>query len=83
VEPTITGIASLSITDSPSKPQYSAWDVQFNGDTKTALNLNLVHKLTQKGTTYLSFNMDGKYLATASVLGIVSVFDSKTGKRIR
>jgi hypothetical protein len=24
--------------------------------------------------------MDGKYLATASTLGIVSIFDSKTGK---
>ena len=84
-EPTGTGIVSLppeSNSNSTNKPAFSAWDVEFNSDTTATLNLNLVQKLTQKGRSYLTFSMDGKYLATASSLGIVSIFDSKTGKRI-
>jgi len=85
----LTGIVSLfpeSNSTSTNKPGYSAWGVEFNSDTShttATLNLNLVQKLPQKGRTYLTFSMDGKYLATASGLGIVSIFDSKTGKRIR
>ena len=83
---TITGIVSLSPesnSNSTNEPGYSTWDVEFSSNTTAALNLNLVHKLTQKGITYVAFSMDGKYLATASTSGIVSIFDSKTGKRIR
>ena len=83
-ERTVTGSVSLSLESSATstnKPRYSAWDVEFNNNTK-ALNLNLVHKMTQNGKTCATFSMDGKYLATASNLGIVSIFDSKTGKRI-
>ena len=84
--PTVTGIVSPfpeSNLNSTNKPGYSPWDVEFNSDTTATLNLNLVQKLTQKGKTYLTFSIDGKYLATASSLGIISIFDSKTGKRIR
>jgi len=80
-----TGIVSLSFesnSTSTNKSGYSPWDIELNSDTTPALNLNLVQKWTQKGRTYLTFSMDGKYLATASDLGI-SIFDSKTGKRIR
>jgi WD40 repeat protein len=54
-------------------------------NTTAALELNLVHKLTRNGRTYccLAFSGDGKYLATASRSCVVSIFDSKTGKRIR
>jgi len=86
VEPTVTGIVSLSPESNSTftnKPGYSAWDVEFSSNTTAALNLNLVHKLTQKGLTYVTFSMDGKYLAVASRSGIVSIFDSKTGKRFR
>ena len=85
VEPTVTGIVSLSPesnSTSTNNPGYSAWDVEFSSNTTAALNLILVHKLTQKGS-FVTFSTDGKYLATASILGIVSIFDSKTGKRIR
>ena len=88
VEPTpsVSGIVSLSPESnsaSTNKPAYCEWDVEYNSDTTASLKLNLVHKLTQKGRTYVTFSGDGKYLATASSLGIVSIFDSKTGKRIR
>ena len=86
VEPTVTGSLSLSPesnSTSTNKPGYSAWDVESSSNMTAALKLNLVHKLTQKGRTFVTFSMDGKYLATASSLGIVSIFDSKTGKRIR
>jgi len=86
VEPTVTGIVSLSPesnSTSTNKPGYSAWDIEFSSNTTAALNLNLVHKLTRKGRAYVTFSMDGKYLATASTFGVVSIFDSKTGKRIR
>ena len=85
MEPTVTEIVSLSPESNPTstnKPGYSVWDVEFNSTT-AALKLNLVHKLTRKRRNYVAFSMDGKYLATASNSGIVSIFDSKTGKRIR
>jgi WD40 repeat protein len=66
-----------------NKPVHSPWDVEFNNDTKIGLHLDLVHKLPQEGVGFVAFSMDGKYLATASSLGIVTIFDSKTGKRIR
>jgi len=83
--PTVTGILSPSpeSTTFTNKPGYSPWDIEFNSDTTAALHLNLVQKWTQKGRTCLTFSMDGKYLAAASSLGIVSIYDSKTGKRIR
>jgi len=80
------GIVSLSPesnSTSTNKHGYSPWDVESNSDTTAALNLNLVQKWTQKGRTCLTFSMDGKYLATASSLGIISIFDAKTGERIR
>jgi len=84
--PTVTGIVSPSPesnSTSTNEPEYSPWDIELNSDTTAALNLNLVQKWTQKGRTYLTFSKDGKYLAAASSLGFVSIFDSKTGKRIR
>jgi len=86
VAPTITGAASLSLQANVApvnEPGYSAWVVEFSGDTTAALNLNLVYKLIQKWRTRVTFSMDGKYLASASSSGVVSIFDSKTGKRIR
>jgi hypothetical protein len=84
-EPTIAGVSFEADADvtSTNEPGYSAWDVEPNSDTTGALQLNLVHKLEQEGGIYLTFSMDGKYLATASSLGIVSIFDAKSGKRIR
>jgi len=82
----VTGIVTPSPesnSTSTSNPGNFPWDIEFNGDTTAALNLNLVQKWTQKGRTCLTFSMDGKYLATASSLGIISIFDSKTGERIR
>ena len=81
--PIITGIVSLSNSTSTNKPEYSPWEIELNNDTTAALLLNLVKKWTEKGMTHLTFSMDGKYLATASSSGVVSIFDSKTGKRIR
>ena len=84
--PTVTGTVSLSPesnSTSTNKSEYSPWDIELNNNTTSALHLNLVQKWTQKGITYLTFSMDGKYLATASSLGIIFIFDSKTGKRIR
>jgi len=81
VAPAITG-TSLQVTVTPAnKLGYPPWDVEYNSNTTAALNLNLVHKLTQEGRTNVTFSMDGKYLATASSSGIVSIFDSKTGER--
>jgi len=77
----ITGTSLQAIATPANKPEFSAWNVVFNDNTTVALNLNLVHKLTQEGRTRLAFSMDGKYLAAAG-LGIVSIFDSKTGERI-
>ena len=65
-----------------NEPGHSAWDVKLLSDSTNSA-LKLVHKLTQEGGTYVSFSTDGKYLATASSLGIVTIFASKTGKRIR
>jgi len=84
--PSVTGILSPSPesnSTSTNKPGYSPWDIELYHDTTAALHLYLVQKWTQKGRIYLTFSMDGKYLATASDLGIVSIYDSKTGKRIR
>jgi len=84
--PSVTGTVSPSPesnSTSTNKPGYSPWDIELYHDTTAALHLNLVRKWTQKGITYLTFSMDGKYMATASDLGIVSVFDTKTGERIR
>jgi len=82
---TVTGTISLSpeSNSTSTKPEYSPWDIESNNDTTAALHLNLVQKWTEKGITYLTFSMDGKYLATASSFGIISIFDLKTGKRIR
>ena len=80
VAPAVTG-TSLHATVTPAnKPGYPAWDLEYS-NTTAALKLNLVHELTQEGRTNVTFSMDGKYLATASSSGIVSIFDSKTGKR--
>jgi len=84
--PNVTGVVSPSPesnSTSTNTPGYSPWDIELNNDTTAALHLDLVQKWTQKGRIYLTFSMDGKYLATASDLGIVSIYDSKTGKRIR
>jgi len=79
--PTITG-NSLQATVTPAdKPGYPPWDVEYNSNTTASLNLNLMHKLTQEGMTSVTFSLDGKYLATASSSGILSIFDSKTGER--
>jgi hypothetical protein len=84
-EPTIAGVSFEADADvtSTNEPGYSSWDVELNSDTTGALQLNLAHKLTQEGRIYLTFSMDGKYLATASISGILSIFDAKSGKRIR
>jgi len=66
-----------------NKPVFSAWDVEPNPSSTATLNLNLVHKLTIKGMKRVTFSMDGKHLAAASSLGVVSIFDTRTGKRIR
>jgi len=77
---TITETTPQAIVNQPGD---SGWYVfQFNGNTKAALNLNLVHKLTQEGRIRVAFSMDGKYLAAASSSGIVSIFDLKSGKKI-
>jgi len=82
----ITGTAPLSLQATPNVTPANeleyAWDVEYNNDTTASLNLNLVHKLSLEGRTRVTFSMDGKYLATASSLGRVSIFDSKTGERI-
>src|SRR5258708_38299179 len=83
----ITGTAPLSLQAAQNvtpanELDYSAWDVEYNSNTTTSLNLHLVHKWSLEGRTRVTFSMDGKYLATASSLGIVSIFDSNTGERI-
>jgi len=66
----------------PDNPD-STWNVEFNPDTKVALELNPVHIFTQNTTrTYAAFSMDGKYLATVSETGTVHIFDAMTGQRI-
>ena len=62
-----------------NNPGYS---IEFNSNTTAALNLNMVHNLTQEEGNRVTFSMDGKYLATASTSGVVSIFVSKTGERI-
>jgi WD40 repeat protein len=57
--------------------------VEPNSNSTAPLNLNLMHKLTLEGEKRVAFSMDGKYLATASSSGVVSIFDMRTGKRIR
>ena len=84
---TIPGNTSLSLQSNLSpvaQPEADyTWKVEFNPDTKVALKLNLVHTLTQNAIrTYAAFSMDGKYLATVSETGVVSIFDVKTGKRL-
>jgi len=85
IAPTITTSLSLQVPRviPANKPGYSAWDVGFIGNSAATLKLNLVHKLTLEGRIRVAFSVDGKHLATASSLGIVSIFDSRTGKRIR
>jgi len=78
-----SGTASLSTAISTNEHDAPAWLVEFNRNTTPVLNLNLVHKLTVQGGISLAFSMDGEYLATASSFGKVSIFHSKTGKRIR
>ena len=79
VAPAITG-TPLQATVTPAN-EYLVWDLEYNSNTTASLNLNLVHKLTQEGITNVTFSMDGKYLATASSSGILSIFDSKTRER--
>ena len=77
-DPSISGNASLS--DDPD----ATYNVELNHATKVALKLNLVHTLSQHTfPTYVAFNMDGKYLATASGAGVVHIFDVTTGKKLR
>jgi len=76
-----SGTASLSTTISTNEHDTPAWHVGFNRNTTPILNINLMHKL--QGRIKLAFSMDGEYLATASSSGKVSIFHSKTGKRIR
>ena len=69
-----------------ARPGDGTYNVEFNHDTKVALELNLVHTLAQNTdtVTYAAFSMDGKYLATVSFAGgRVHVFDVKTGKKLR
>ena len=67
-----------------AKHPGSTWKVEFNPDTKIALKLNLVHAMSQRAVkTYAAFSMDGKYLAAVSEIGIIHIYDVKTGKRIR
>jgi len=75
-----SGTASPISTNEHDVP---AWHVEFNRNTTPILNINLMHKLTPQGRINLAFSMDGEYLATASSFGKVSIFHSKTGKRIR
>jgi len=73
---------SLQANASPAnKPR--CWDVEPNSNSTAALNLNLAHKLTLKGVKRVAFSTDGKYLATASSLGVVSIFNTRTGERVR
>ena len=77
--------SKVSLVAQPDNPD-STWNVEYNPDTKVALDLNPVYTLTQNTTsTYAAFSMDGKYLATLSESGTVHifVFDVMTGKRIR
>jgi len=78
-----SGTASLSTAISTTVHDAPAWRIEFNRNTTPILNINLVHKLTSQGRIVLAFSMDGEYLATASYSGKVSIFHSKTGKRIR
>ena len=65
-------------------PSDATYNVEFNRDTKAVLKLNLMRMLTQNTfSTYAAFSTDGKYLATASVVGIVYIFDVTAGKRLR
>jgi len=75
--------ASLSTAISTNLHDVLAWRIEFNRNTTPVLNLNLVHKLILQRGISLAFSMDGEYLATASSSGKVSIFHSKTGKRIR
>jgi len=78
VVPAITGTSLQANVTPANEPEYH---VAYDSNRTAALKLNLVHKLTQEGRTRVTFSMDGKYLATASCSGIVSIFDSKTGER--
>ena len=70
----------------PSNPDASynvGYNVEYIHDTN-ALELNLVHTSTQSAAPTLSasLSMDGKYLATISELGMVQMFDVKSGKSL-
>jgi len=81
--PTITGTVSRSLHANVTPASgYSAWKIESNSNPTAALNWNLVHKLTQEKGTGVTFSMDWKYLAFTPSKGIVSVIDTKTGKRI-
>jgi len=81
--PGTSSLPSQANLSTANEAGNSAWDVELNSNLTAALNLNLVHKLTVTGENTLAFSMDGKYLATASSSGMVSIFDTRTGKRIR
>jgi len=78
-----SGTASLPTGIFTDEHDAPAWHVEFNRNTTPIPNLNLMHKLTLQRGINLAFSMDGEYLATASYSGKVSIFHSKTGKRIR
>lgn len=64
-----TSLSQQSDVTPVTQPQGldSAWKVEFNPDTRTALKLNLVHTVTQNTIrTYAVLSMDGEYLATVS-----------------
>jgi len=70
--------------DASVSPANEPGDVESNSNSTTALNLNLVHKLTlEKGGKMVAFSVDGKYLAVASSSGTVSIFDTRNWKRTR
>ena len=86
---TISGNTSLSLQSgktcvTQSDERYAIYNVEFNRDTKVALELNLVHTSIRSDspTFTTSLSMDGKYLATLSRTGIVQIFDVKTGKNL-
>ena len=81
--PSISLQSNVSPVIQPEGPDPT-WNVEFNSDTKVALEMNLVHTLFLNTVeTYAAFSIDGKYLATVSATGAVHIFDVKTGKRIR
>ena len=78
-------VPSLSIqSGGPSDPD-ATYNIEYNHDTKVALEFNPVHTLSQKLTRSIllaSLSKDGKYLATVSETGIVQIFDVGSAKRL-